>query len=193
MSNPYKKVAASRRPASRKSAGRKPQGAPRKRVQARRQRTSHAEDRMYDGQGDFNPQSYDYNNVRRAARTNTDRRRMFDSKGEINAISKKDALTQAHHLLNNVAKSSDLSFAKAARAEDTMSKEARRDVLAAAMQTDEGFRVVGQELALPIKDILDYEGFARKIFRVRKLAQAELFRIPLDVRAVAWVIGQDRG
>ena len=196
MSNPYKKVAArrrpaSRKPASRKPAGRKPRGAPRKRVQARRRHTSHAEDRMYDGQGDFNPESYDYSDVRRAARTNTDRRRMFDSKGEINAISKKDALTQAHHLLNNVAKSSDLSFAKNARAQDTMSKEARRDVLAAAMQTEEGFRVVGQELALPIKDILDYEGFARKIFRVRKLAQAELFRIPLDVRSVAWVIGQD--
>jgi len=190
MSNPYKKVASSRRPASRKSAGRKaPQAAPRRKVRARVQ--SRQEERLFDGQGEFNPQRFDYNSVRKAATTNTDRRRMFDSKGQINAQSNKDALTQAYHLLNNVASGSDLSFAKSARDEQNMSKEARRDVLAAALQTDEGFRVVGQELALPIKDILDYEGFARKVLRVRKLAQAELFRIPLDIRAVAWVIGQD--
>jgi len=196
MSNPYKKVSASRRPASRKSASRKsasrrPQAAPRRKVQARI--NSRQAERLFDGQGEFNPQSYDYgtSEIRRAASTNTDRRRMFDSKGEINAVSKKDALTQAYHLLNNVASGSDLSFVKSARDESGMSKEARRDVLAAALQTEEGFRLVGQELALPIKDILDYEGFARKIYRVRKLAQAELFRIPLDVRAVAWVIGQD--
>jgi hypothetical protein len=51
--------------------------------------------------------------------------------------------------------------------------------------------VIGQQLALPIKVILDYEGFMRKVFRVRKLSQAELFRIPKDIRSVAYVIGQD--
>lgn len=197
MSNPYKKVAASRRPASRRSASRRSAGrrperaAPRRKVEARRRHTSHAEDRMFDGQGNFNPASYDYGDVRRAARTNVGARRMFDAKGEINATSKKDALTQAYHLLNNISKSADLSYAKKARAEDGMSKEARKELLAAAMKTEEGMHIVAQELALPIKDILDYEGFARKVFRVRKLAQAELFRIPLDVRSVAWVIGQD--
>jgi hypothetical protein len=44
---------------------------------------------------------------------------------------------------------------------------------------------------LPIKDIIDYEGWVRKIFRVRPLAQGELFRIAKDVRSTAWTIGQD--
>ena len=55
----------------------------------------------------------------------------------------------------------------------------------------EGFAIVGQELLLPIKDIIDYEGWARKVYRVRPLAQGELFRIAKDVRATAWVVGQD--
>ena len=192
MANPYKKVSASRRPASRKSASRG-QAVPRRKVRTRNRIASRQEERLFDGQGEFNPQRYEYGDseIRKAARTNTDRRRMFNAQGEINAGSKKEALTQAYHLLNNVARSTDLTFAKKAREESGMSKEARRDVLAAAMQTEAGMKIVAQELALPIKDILDYEGFARKILRVRKLAQAELFRIPLDVRAVAWVIAGD--
>jgi len=190
MSNPYTKVAASRRSASRKPAP-KPRANQRRKARAPRNLKSRREEALFDGRGEFNPQRYDYGTVRRAARTNVDRRRMFDDKGEINAVSKKDALTQAYHLLNNVARGGDLAFARKARENDGMSKEARKEVLAAAMKDPEGFHIIGQELALPIKDILDYEGFARKVFRVRKLAQAELFRIPLDIRSVAWVVGQD--
>lgn len=195
MSNPYTKISSTRRPARRAASA-----APRRRTRSasvaprratpRRAASSRREERMFDGQGAFNPERYDYGTVRRAATTNTSRRRMFNDKGEINAGSKKEALTQAYHLLNS-ASSRDLSFARTAREESGMSKEARREVLAAALQDTEGFKVVGQELALPIKDILDYEGFSRNIFRVRKLAQAELARIPLDIRSVAWTIGQD--
>jgi hypothetical protein len=66
-------------------------------------------------------------------------------------------------------------------------------VIAAAMRdpSGEGFAIVGQELLLPIKSIIDYEGWARKVYRVRPLAQAELFRIAKDVRAAAYVVGQD--
>jgi hypothetical protein len=190
MSNPYNRVSASRRPASRKPQPKQAAQAPRRKVRARNRFASRKEEAMFDGQGEFNPESYDYGTVRRAASTNTDKRRMFNAKGEINANSKKDALTQAYHLLRTA--SSNATFLnRNDEAERGMSREARREVLAAALQDPEGFRVVGQELALPIKDILDYEGFARKIFRQRKLAQAELFRVPLDIRSVAWVIGQD--
>jgi hypothetical protein len=188
MSNPYEKIAANRRPLARRSASRTNERLSARKVMPRTRR----QEEGFDTQGNFNPQSFDYaSSVRRAVSTNTDRRRMFDSNGEINAYDKKDALTQIAHLLQTSTKrhASDLSFNK--QADDIKTKEARRDILAAALQDSEGFRIVGQELALPIKDILDYEGFSRKIFRVRKLAQAELFRVPLDIRSVAYVLGQD--
>jgi hypothetical protein len=119
---------------------------------------------------------------------------MFNKSGELNAIDKRDALTQIAYLLQHVTKNaSGMSSFYRPEQEQAMSKEARREVLAAALQdpTGEGFAIVGQELLLPIKDIIDYEGWARKIFRVRPLAQGELFRIAKDVRATAWVVGQD--
>jgi hypothetical protein len=183
-SNPYRKLAAQKRPAA-------PQTAKRTglEVKPKTRLASKKDESLFEASGKFNPQSYDH---KKNAGTN---RRMFDKSGQINAVDRKDAMVQISHLLNEVTKKNagSLQFRKVAE-ESRITKEARRDILAAALSgsTDsEGFRVVGQELALPIKAILDYEGFARKIYRVRKLAQAELFRIPLDVRATAWVIGQD--
>lgn len=188
--NPYTRISEDRRPASRQTAVRKPVAPPKARMQARRNISAQKRAELFDGQNQFNPERYDYNTIKRAASTNTDRRRMFDAKGQINAYDKKEALTQAYHLLTNATKK-NAGVLKFSGDTSGMSKEARRDVIAAALQDPQGFRVVGQELALPIKDILDYEGFARKIFRQRKLAQAELFRIPLDIRSTAWVLGQD--
>lgn len=117
--------------------------------------------------------------------------RMFDASGEINAYDKKDALQQIAYLLNNVTKKAGSQSMY--REASALPAEDRRKVLAAAMRdpTGEGFAIVGQELLLPIKDIIDYEGWVRKIFRVRPLAQGELFRIAKDVRSTAWVVGQD--
>jgi hypothetical protein len=162
-------------------------------VRPRAKVSSRKEEGLFEGNGTFNPQRFDAATSRRATAATTERR-MFDAKGEVNAWDRRDALTQAHHLLNEVAKknAADLSFYRP-QAEQAISKEARRDILAAALTdpTGQGFHIVGEELALPIKAILDYEGFARKIFRVRKLAQAELFRIPVDIRSTAAVVGQD--
>lgn len=118
--------------------------------------------------------------------------RMFNKAGHLNANDKRDALTQVAHLLQNVTKTA--SAREFFRKEETqMDKQARMQVLAAAMQdpSGEGFAIVGQELLLPIKDIVDYEGWCRKVYRTRPLAQGELFRIAKDVRATAWVVGQD--
>lgn len=116
--------------------------------------------------------------------------RMFDANGEINAYDKKDALQQIAYLLQNVTKKASGSFYREA---STVAPDDRRKILAAAMRdpTGEGFAIVGQELLLPIKDIIDYEGWTRKIYRVRPLAQGELFRIAKDVRSTAWTVGQD--
>lgn len=120
--------------------------------------------------------------------------RMFNDKGEINAYDRKDALVQAAHLLNNVSKTAGHRMEAIDPATNQpMTKEARREILGSAMKdpSGEGFALVGQELLLPIKALIDYEGFLRKMLRVRPLGQSELFRIAKDVRATAFIVGQD--
>ena len=200
--NPYRRKDKGSRPVSSRSASRKSSSDARKEAIKKRVRqrlaarkntkvASKREEQLFSPSGEFNPQSFDYNQsmVRKA----TNSRRMFDNKGEINAVDKRDALVQIQHLLNNVTKKNADKLSFHNPDEPQVNKEARRNVLAAALNdpTGQGFHMVGQELALPIKAILDYEGFARKIYRVRKLAQAELFRIPVDIRSTAWIIGQD--
>jgi hypothetical protein len=150
-----------------------------------------------DPAGNPNPQSFPGNDPSaiRAAISGTgpvsESNRMFDKEGQINAWDQKDAMTQIAHLLQNVTKNTGSTFSS--RNASTVAPEERRKVLASALQdpTGEGFAILGQELLLPIKDIVDYEGWARKVLRVRPLAQGELFRIAKDVRATAWVVGQD--
>lgn len=150
---------------------------------------SKQQEQNVDETGSFNPRSFGgwREDIRQAVPSAG---RMFDKAGTINAYDKRDALTQIAYLLQNVTKTASTNPSNSSV---KMNKEARREVLAAAMQdpTGEGFAIVGQELLLPIKAIIDYEGWARKVFRVRPLAQGELFRIAKDVRATAWIVGQD--
>jgi len=153
-----------------------------------------AAEQVTDQNGNYNPGRFAGNSSTVRAALSDPKNRMFDKSGQINADSNRDALTQIAHLLQNATKSAGFQdFRKSASHEDQMTKQARMEILAAAMKdpTGEGFAIVGQELLLPIKDIIDYEGWARKIYRTRPLAQGELFRIAKDVRATAWVVGQD--
>ena len=158
-------------------------------------RTASTNPELNDETGAFNPHAFGgfsdkTEDIRDALGTTKSASRMFDAKGELNAYDKRDALTQIAYLLQNVTKKAGNSMYREA---STLPSEDRRKILAAALQdpSGEGFAIVGQELLLPIKDIIDYEGWARKIFRVRPLAQGELFRIAKDVRSTAWVVGQD--
>jgi hypothetical protein len=144
---------------------------------------------MAGSNGEFNPNAF-------GGRSNgapvASQNRMFNRAGQVNAWDRRDALTQIAYLLQNVTRTAGMKdFQRGGEA--PMDKQARLHVLAAALQdpTGEGFAIVGQELLLPIKDIVDYEGWARKVYRTRPLAQGELFRIAKDVRATAWIVGQD--
>lgn len=206
--NPYSRVSRGSRPTSSRSAKRVPKKrmtsnrrnenkSSRLAVRKRSRFASRRDEELFDERGDFNPQRYEHNSdegsIRRAVGTRN--RYMFNNAGEINADNNRDALLQIKHLLGSVTKQNadSLSMYSPDSAAEKMSKEARRDILAAALtdRSNAGWHIVGQELALPIKQILDYEGFARKWYRVRDLAQGELFRIPVDIRSVAWVVGQD--
>lgn len=152
---------------------------------------SRMDERSFDMHGQFNPQAYGGESWRDGMqRALPDpRQRMFDKSGQLNAYDGKDALQQISHLLKNSQR--EARSARFHRQANQMMTEERRQILAAAVQDPEGFAIMGQELLLPIKDIVDYEGWARKVYRVRPLAQGELFRIAKDVRSTAWVIGQD--
>lgn len=119
---------------------------------------------------------------------------IFDNKGELNAYDKKDALKQIAYLLQDVVKS-EPAPTKSLKKESSVSKEAKREAILAAFKdpTGEGFAMVGAELLAPIKELVDYESWTRKLLRVRPLAQGELFRITKDVayQTIAWVVGQD--
>jgi len=209
MGNPYRRLSENRRPvvasaATREDSERR-RASVKEKIVDRRNRVamrpkggriaSRKDEALFENNKTFNPQRYSYpgaDSVRNAMNTN---RRMFDKSGQINANDNKDALTQVYHLLNNVTKknANRLSTYDPQSPAEKMGKEARREILAAALSdpSGAGWHMVAQELALPIKAILDYEGFARKFFRVRHLAQAEFFRIAKDVRAVAYQVGQD--
>ena len=154
---------------------------------------SREQEQIHDESGAYNPRSFGGRSAIGQAVPSA-QNRLFNRQGQLNAQDNEDALVQIAHLMQNVVGSpaSKQAFSRTAgQAQGDMTPEERREVLAAAMKDPEGFTILGQELLLPIKDIVDYEGWARKIYRVRPLAQGELFRIAKDVRATAWIIGQD--
>jgi hypothetical protein len=165
----------------------------RQRVQMRPmdRHASHQDEQNYAQDGQYNPMAYGGEQWREglSRAVPSAHNRLFNKRGELNADNKKDALTQIAYLLQNVTRQDKTaSFYQEA---NELPPEERRKILAAAMKDPEGFAILGQELLLPIKDIVDYEGWARKVYRVRPLAQGEFFRIAKDVRSSAYLIGQD--
>ena len=156
---------------------------------------SRGEERIWDQNGDLNPLRTAGRKVGPGSSHAPSKERMFDKRGEVNASDNADVLRQIQHLLRSVTPNvPGHMFRQAEKVrESAEQRTARMKIIAQALKdpTGEGFAIVGQELLLPIKDIVDYEGWARKVYRVRPLAQAELFRIAKDVRSVAYVVGQD--
>lgn len=176
INNPYRQIVSGQRPAQ----------SDRVSVESKTKLASKQEEAQFDETGTFNPKAFGGVDAIRGAINSKDR--MFSKGGELNAHDSKDALTQIAHLLQHVTRESKTArFTRGGG----MAPEKRREVLAAAMRDPEGFAILGQELLLPIKDIVDYEGWARKLYRVRPLAQGEFFRLAKDVRATAFVVGQD--
>jgi hypothetical protein len=151
---------------------------------------SKADEAFHDEQGEYNPRPFGGHNGQGQVKM-ASQGRIFDRQCQLNAHDTKDAMQQVAYLLGHVQPGQQARrFAKNASAQQVAE---RRKIIAAAAQdpTGEGFALLGQQLLLPIKDLIDYEGWIRKVYRVRPLAQGELFRIARDVRATAWVIGQD--
>ena len=116
----------------------------------------------------------------------------FNNKGELNAYDFKDTVTQLTNVLTHLAAQKEgptTAFARHASANERAEYfSALNDALS---QGDEGMRIVGQELLNPIREILDYEGFARKVLAPREVGPGEIPRYDRDAYITAWVIGRD--
>jgi hypothetical protein len=119
--------------------------------------------------------------------------RMFNDKGEINASSKVEVLNQIKHLLDGMSDGTyDVArtASYAGEGQSTMESDA---ILREAFSdpSSEGFRQVGQGLLNPIKEVIDYEGLARKVFAPRTVKAGEVVRYDKDVYVQGWVIAED--
>lgn len=118
--------------------------------------------------------------------------RLFDGRGELNASSDLEALQQIKGVIDgmhdgtfDVSRQANYGENLTADEGDAILREAFAD------PTSEGFAQVGQALLNPIKEIIDYEGLARKFLAVRTVKQGEVVRYDKDVFVVAHIIAED--
>lgn len=141
----------------------------------------------YQGESAFPQEPGSFGQARRAGVGSSER--MFNDRGQINAWSRREALEQGAHFVRNAGRA--YQDARRQRRLAAHELEAQRQVIAQAMNDPEGFHMLGQELLLPIKELIDYECFAKRVMRNRYLSQGEYFRLAKDIRATAYIIGQD--
>lgn len=118
--------------------------------------------------------------------------KMFDKSGTLNADSNKDALQKIQSILDGMS-SGAYDVQRVASYENSYSPDEKESLLREAFSDtqSEGFRQVGQNLLNPVKEVLDYEGIARKFFMQRTIKQGETFRIDKDVYVTGWAIAED--
>lgn len=164
---------------------------------AQHQPQNRVEEQFYDENGNYNPRPLGQRaaganaQIKDAVQASTGR--MYDERGQVNAYTKQEAVEKVGYLLSGLMNQPGAPRPKFERRASAAEREQRGRAIQAAMMdgTGKGLHMIGQELALPIKELLDYEGWARNVLRLRSLGQAELFRLPKDVRSTAWTIGQD--
>lgn len=119
--------------------------------------------------------------------------RMFNNQGEINASNNAEVLEKIKHLLDGMADGTYDVQRTASYAGEGMSVAESDAILREAFSdpSSEGFRQVGQGLLNPIKEVIDYEGLARKVFAPRTVKAGEIVRYDKDVYIRGWVIAED--
>lgn len=118
--------------------------------------------------------------------------KLFNAKGEVNANTKAEVLDKISGLLDGLSDGSYQVERTASYGENmgvTESDAILREAF--ADPTSEGFRQVGQALLNPIKEVIDYEGLARKIWAPRTVKSGEVVRYDKDVFVQSWVIAED--
>lgn len=140
---------------------------------------------------DFNP--LNIGRTRTGAMDRSASEKMFNAKNELNASSKSDALDKIKHLLDGMADGTYDVTRTASYAGEGVAPQESDAILREAFSdpSSEGFRQVGQGLLNPIKEVIDYEGLARKVFAPRTVKAGEVVRYDKDVYVQGWVIAED--
>jgi len=92
---------------------------------------------------------------------------MFNNKGELNASSVRDALAQIAKFASILEENQPSNAGLAGQ--PSLSDEKRDDLIARAIQTQEGKIALAQAMANPIRRNLDYHGIARRALVVDPL------------------------
>jgi hypothetical protein len=120
--------------------------------------------------------------------------KMFNNQGEMNASDTKEVLTKIKHLLDGQSSGMyDVEHRTASYAGEGVGAQEQEAILREAFSdpSSEGFKQVGQGLLNPIKEVIDYEGLARKVFAPRTVKAGEVVRYDKDAFVRAWVIAED--
>jgi hypothetical protein len=120
--------------------------------------------------------------------------KMFNVRGELNASNKGEALDKIQAILDGMANGTyDAGNVRVASQAGDYTVDESEAILREAFSdpSSEGFRQVGQGLLNPIKEVIDYEGLARKVLAPRTVKGGEVVRYDKDVYVQGWVIAED--
>lgn len=113
----------------------------------------------------------------------------FDSKGEVNAYSKSDALSQIMKIASILSQNEPANIGLTGQL--SMSDEARDQLIVQALNTQQGKVALAQAMANPIRRNLDYHGIARRALVVDPLAQGAYPTYERDIDVAAVVISSN--
>lgn len=117
----------------------------------------------------------------------------FDDKGELNAYSRNDAITQLRSVLYHMASAQEGPMTRQAKTATAEQKGQYFAALQDALNShgEQGMRIVGQELLNPVREIIDFEGLSRKVWAPREVGPGEIPRYDRDVYVTAWTVARD--
>jgi hypothetical protein len=110
---------------------------------------------------------------------------MFDNKGQINASNMADLLAQLSKVASILQENQPANIGMAGRPD--LSDQAKDDLVAQAVSTEQGKIALAQSMANPIRRNLDYHGIARRALVVDALQQGSLPVYDRDIDVVAVV------
>jgi hypothetical protein len=114
---------------------------------------------------------------------------LFNTHGELNAVSEKDALGQivkyASILERNQSANSGLA------GQPSFTDEQKDELIRRALMTQEGKIALGQAMANPIRRNLDYQGVGRRVLVVDPLPQGALPVYDRDIDVAACVVSSN--
>jgi hypothetical protein len=111
----------------------------------------------------------------------------FDSRGEINASSVKEAFA----LISKFASALENSPSNTGVTSNNVPDADRDSLVAQAMSTQEGKLALAQAMANPIRKNLDYQGIARRALCVDPLPQGAIASYERDIDVAAYVISSN--